>query len=115
VGFGFLPALIATEVDSHIRNMKLDTMFWPYSCMPHSGYFGFQSIEDFAMQDNYCPYCTGEILEAVFLCKQCGRDLHAIRIANLKAESASNTEQYQIVPDGTDFGIAFRGEVISMA
>lgn len=53
----------------------------------------FQSIEDFVMQDNCCPYCTGEILESVFLCKHCGRDLHAMRIAHLKAEAASNTEQ----------------------
>jgi len=60
----------------------------------------------------YCPFCTGEILEAEFLCKYCGRDLHAMRIAHSKAKASSKGGGYEIVPDGFKFGIALRGTVI---
>ncbi len=60
----------------------------------------------------YCPFCTGEILEAAFLCKSCGRDLHAIRIAYSKTKTSPKADYYHIVPDGTKFGIELGGEIV---
>ncbi len=60
----------------------------------------------------HCPFCAREILEAGFLCKHCGKHLHPLRIANLKAKAISEIEHYEIVQDGRQFGIAFMGKVI---
>lgn len=60
----------------------------------------------------YCPFCTGEILDAAFLCKNCGRDLHAIRIAYAKTKALPKADYYHIVADGSKFGIALGTEVV---
>ena len=60
----------------------------------------------------YCPFCAEEILEAEFLCKHCGRDLHALRIATLKAKALSKAKYYEIVPDGRGFGVALSGIIL---
>jgi|PlaIllAssembly_1097288.scaffolds.fasta_scaffold1191403_2 hypothetical protein len=60
----------------------------------------------------YCPFCTGEILSAAYLCKHCGRDLHTMRIAYCRTKASSKEKSYEVVPDGMRFGIAFQGKVI---
>ena len=60
----------------------------------------------------YCPFCMVEILEAAFLCKHCGRDLHDIRMAYSKTKALPQADHYHIVPDGSKFGIELSGEVV---
>ncbi len=57
------------------------------------------------MQDTYCRFCAEEILEEVLPCTHCGRDL-------VRAQAASKAGRYEIVPDGTKFGIALGDEVV---
>jgi len=64
----------------------------------------------FAMQDTgkmVCPICTKELLQPTFLCFHCGSDLHGMKPARRNPKASP----YEIVPDGSKFGITLRGEI----
>jgi hypothetical protein len=71
------------------------------------------SIGAIAMQDaerKWCPFCANEVPASALLCSYCGRDLHAMKIANPNITAGS--EPYRVVLDATCFGIAFEGKII---
>jgi hypothetical protein len=62
------------------------------------------------MQDiTLCPFCAEEIQAVGISCKHCGRYLHSMRLARSQARSRSDL--YEIIPEGEQFAIAFRGDV----
>jgi hypothetical protein len=57
----------------------------------------------------YCPFCRGELSPEVSKCLHCGRDLHAMKLA--QSQVKTKTALYKVVPNGINFGIAVEGEV----
>ncbi len=55
-----------------------------------------------------CPSCNREILTGSFACQHCGQYLHSMRLARSRSQS---NNLYEIVPEGEQFAISFRGEV----
>ena len=58
-------------------------------------------------KQNVCPFCHNEVVAIATWCGNCGRELPS----EDPLEMPSQTVLYEIVPDGSMFGIALRGKI----